>query len=151
MTEELAVLIRQGATFLWMTDDSKLAESVPPVLYRLPFKRMPVEVLPVTFEGKPLSAEFVFQELWFGRTAFWATDPVRTNTLLAAFSELLAERRASGAHARQPMVVVWHRAERVPTVFVENVRILGPETGMRLFVCNEGTSNPGGGCHDEGV
>jgi hypothetical protein len=147
MAEELAVLIRQGATFLWMTDDATLAEGVPSVLYRLPFKQMPVEVLPVNFEGKPISTDFVFQELWFGRTAFWETDPVRTNMLLAGFCALLAERRTSGAHARQPMVIVWHRTEGVPKVFMENVRILGPETGVRLFVCNEETVETGGGCH----
>lgn len=135
MVDELAMLIRQGANFICLTDDDTLSGSVPDVFFRLPFNRIPVEVLPVGFDGVPLSPDFVFEELWFGRTAFVETDPGRTYRILARFSALLAERRSSGAMARRPVVLVWHRHEEVPEVFKENIRILGADTGFRLFVC----------------
>ena len=135
MLKELELLIRQGATFICLTDDEALADRVPPTLYRWPRKRGPVEVLPVAFEGKPLSADFVFEALWFGRAAFVETDRHRTNEMLARFSKRLAERAASRARTRQPVVLVWHREEPVPEIFEENMRILGPATGVALFVC----------------
>jgi hypothetical protein len=138
MLAELNMLIRQGATFICLTDDETLADSVPEILYRWPRRRGPMEVLPVVFDGIPLSADFVFESLWFGRTAFVETDRDRTDEMLARFSELLAEREVNGARARQPVVLVWHRAEPVPEIFEENMRVLGPATGVSLFVCQPG-------------
>lgn len=138
MLEELDVLIRRGATFICLTADEALANRVPETFYRWPRKRGPVEALPVDFEGKALSVDFVFETLWFGRAAFVETDRHRTDRLLARFSELLAERNARRARTRQPVVVVWHRKEPVPEIFEENMRVLGPVTGFSLFVCQNG-------------
>jgi hypothetical protein len=135
MIDECATLIRQGATFLCLTDDERLSEELPDQLNRLPFGKINVEVLPTSYHGQDLTVDFVFEELWFGRTAFIETDPLRTHELLARFSKLLADRRASGAHARRLVVLIWNREDEVPEIFEENMRVLGSSTGFQLFIC----------------
>jgi hypothetical protein len=135
MGNELAVLVSQGATFLLMTDEGPLAHSLPEQFNRLPFKQMPIECLPIDYEGKTLSSSFVFEELWFGRTSFVLADGMRVGRLLADLTQLLVQRRATGARAQKPIVFIWHRKEALPDNVEANMRILGPVTGVHLFIC----------------
>lgn len=131
--EELAVLIRRGDSFLYLTDDAEMAQAVPDALYRLPLKRGPVEVLPTVMDGRSVSPDFIFEALWFGRCAFVQTDSARVEALLCRVTELLVARRASRARARQSVHLIWDRADPVPAVFRANMEILGPATGVTLF------------------
>lgn len=134
MVEELKFIIRQGGTFLYLTNDPERAAAIPGAFSRLPMGLSQIEVLPVNFEGEAVSPAFVFDALWFGRCAFAASNSEEVECLLALFSRLLAERRKSHACTRHPVHIIWDLPEPVPEIFKRNIEILGPTTGFCLFV-----------------
>jgi hypothetical protein len=133
---ELKFMIRRGDTFLYMTDKPEAASSVPSVMHRLPFMKGRVEVLPADFEGQPVSSDFIFDALWFGRCSFTVDSSGQAEDLLIDFVGLLEDRKASRARARHSVHLVWDMAEEPSDVLKQNISILGPSTGFSLFVCS---------------
>lgn len=134
--EELAHLSKQGASFIYLGDSPDVQQVLEGNLYRYPFNKGEVEVLPVDFEGEAFSPDFMFESLWFGRSSFVDNDLDRAHHVLGVFSKLLLARQKKGAKCRQRVVLVWAFAAPIPQVFIDNINILGPRTGFSIFLCS---------------
>lgn len=133
MPEELAWLVRKGETFLYLTDDKQAAAAVSERLPRLPPGHQPVDVIHVTDEA-PIDADFVFETLWYGRSSFVIESPALADGVTRRTLELLEERKASRAHVRQTVHVVWDLSMPSDARTVAAFERLGRATGVVLVM-----------------
>lgn len=133
--ESLRTIVRRGETFIYFTDDEASANATSGTMYRLPMDRGRVSVLNVAQDAK-LDDPFVFETLWFGHSSFVVSEADRTGVLLERFLHLLVERRASRAHTRRTVHLVWDRAEPIPASLLKRFETLGKATGFTLLICN---------------
>ncbi len=136
LIEELRVFTRRGESFVYVTDDSHQASQAAATMHRLPMKRRPVEVLDVD-DHAAMDDDFVFETLWYGRNSFVVNSPDRAEQMLARFTELLTERRASRACARQTVHIVWDTAAPVTEQMRHRLANLGAATRYSLLLCRE--------------
>ncbi|MBT3201811.1 MAG: hypothetical protein HN350_18065 [Phycisphaerales bacterium] len=136
LLDELRVFTRRGESFVYVTDDTDSAAQAAIIMHRLPMKRRPVEVLAVA-ENAAMDDDFVFETLWYGRNSFVVDSADRAEQMLARFTELLTERRASRACARQTVHVVWDTALPVSDQMRHRFANLGAATRHSLLICRD--------------
>jgi hypothetical protein len=136
LLEELRVFIRRGESFVYITDDTAGAAHTATTMYRLPWKLRPVDVLAVD-DDAAMDDDFIFETLWYGRNSFVVDSPDRGEQMLARFTELLAERRASRACARQTVHVVWDVAIPISEQMRHRLANLGSATRYSLLLCRD--------------
>jgi hypothetical protein len=133
MLEELGWLLRRGDTFLYLTDDSKAAARLPERTRRLSWLRL--GLVDIIHVGDDLVApDFVFETLWYGRSSFVVDSAARSEKLLARIMALLEARKASRAHVRQTVHVVWDLQTPPREETVAEFEPLGRVTGFALVM-----------------
>ena len=93
-----------------------------------------MDVIAVDSDPK-LDDRFVFETAWFGRKSFVIGDPGRASSALELIIKLLTERKASRAHTRRAVHVVWDTAVPIPEATLQRFAELGRATGFTLLVC----------------
>jgi len=130
--EELDWLTRKGDTFLYLVDSREAAARVPEQAWRVPRSRLgAVDIIHVT-DAYPVAGDFVFETLWYGRSSFVVDSAERATALLDTMLELLERRKASRAHVRQTVHVVWDLQRPPPERAVAEFERLGRATGFVL-------------------
>lgn len=133
LQEELRFISRRGEVFLYFTDDRAEAGQVAKTMPRLPGGKWPIHVVDLDAGGE-LDDRFVFETLWFGRNSFSLNDAACSLRLLEAFVEWLALRRASKAHTRQTVHLVWDLPLEVPEQTAKRLDVLCQATGFVLLI-----------------
>lgn len=114
--EEFAWLKKRGDAFLYIGEGE-----------------VPGDVLRVT---EDIADDFVFEALWYGRSSFAVDSPERAAQLLARFTALLVERRATRAKVAQTAHVVLDRSDPTePTDLLQAFAKQAAATGLSLFIC----------------
>ena len=132
---ELAWMAKRGEPFIYLTSDPAKVEQLPESLPRIGKKRWNMDVLRISAGGDPLSDEFVFEALWYGRSSFAVGSATRAKAMLGSFLTALAARRETRARVAQTVHIVWDLAEPVPDSFTDAFARLGRDTGFTLFIC----------------
>ncbi len=131
---ELDWLTRKGDTFIYLTDRKEAAIRVPECLWRVPgWSLGPVDIIRVT-DRYPVAEDFVFETLWYGRSSFVVDSPERATALWETMLELLERRKASRAHVRQTVHVVWDLQSPPPKEAMAVFERLGRATGFALVM-----------------
>ena len=115
VTDELTWFTKRGDSFLYIGTEP-LTDHVLPVDDRV-------------------DDDFIFESLWYGRASFAVDSTDRATRMLARFTELLAERRATRAKVAQTVHVVWdlHPSDH-PDLLQSFSKLAGP-AGFSLLIC----------------
>lgn len=138
LTAYLETVLRKGQSFLYVGD-----RVTPAALdtRRLRWRRwgawpMPLLVLPPTngrdaAQAVPRAPEFVLDAIWFGRSAV-LVSAAEGGALLSSLADRLSERVATRASARRLPHLVVDGDVRLPDALWSRLKVLGPETGLRV-------------------
>lgn len=141
LVDELCVLTRRGESFVYITDNPGNAHKAANISgYRLPFKIRPVDVVSIN-DDSDAEANFdddsIFETLWYGRNSFVVDSATRGEQLLARIEILLTQRRASRAHTKRTVNIIWDVATPLSQAVQQRFTILGKATGFTLLLCRE--------------
>jgi len=132
---ELRVFARRGESFVLITEDPETARQATRRHYCLPLWLGRVDVLTLTAQSKYLDDEFVFETLWFGRNSFVTESRSRAEALLERFIDLLGDRRAARARARQTFHIVWDTTNPLSAATLKRFANAAQKTGCLLLIC----------------
>ncbi len=136
LLQELQTISRRGEVFLYLTDDLAVASQAATAMPRLPAGQWPIHVINAGVDPK-LDDEFLFETLWFTRNSFVIDRPERALPLLERFVDLLARRRASRAHTRRTVHLIWDLPQAIPGPVLQRFENLARKTGFTLLICRQ--------------
>jgi hypothetical protein len=156
LVDELRVFTRRGESFVYITDNQADArEAMDTPVYRLPFKCRSVDVIaiddPTSTNTNPttndqsteagLDDDFIFETLWHGLSSFVIGSATRGEQLLARIETLLTQRKASRAHTKRTVNIVWNVGTPVSEALQHRFANLGQATGFTVLLCQNQSEN----------